>query len=129
VLPFGNVVVTRTVTGRLLHQALERSVGSLPAAFGGFLQVSGFRFTYNAAMPAGMRVRSVTLDGGAAIAPNDTVYTLATSDFTNSGGDGYTMLADGAGATRELMAQVVLEYVRMRGGVMPATEGRITAAP
>ncbi len=40
------VVVTRTITGRLLYQELERSVSRLPAAFGGFLQVSGIRFTY-----------------------------------------------------------------------------------
>lgn len=129
VLPFGNVVVTRAVTGRQLHEALERSVSMLPAAFGGFLQVSGFRFTYNAAMPSGMRVRSVTLADGRAVAADNATYTLATSDFTNSGGDGYTVFADGQGSSRELMAQVVLECVRARGGAMPVTDGRIAAAP
>jgi 5'-nucleotidase len=129
VLPFGNVVVTRTITGRLLYDVLERSVSMLPAAFGGFLQVSGIRFTYSPMMPAGMRVRAVTLAGGAAIARDNTSYTLATSDFTNTGGDGYTMLADGTGASRELMAAVVLECVRTRGGAMPTTDGRIAAAP
>lgn len=128
-LPFGNVVVTRTITGRVLYQALERSVSMLPAAFGGFLQISGIRVTYAPTAPSGMRIRSVTLAGGGAIMPNDTTYTLATSDFTNSGGDGYTMLADGQGSTRELMAAVVLDYVRMRGMLTPATDGRIMSVP
>lgn len=126
-LPFGNVALTRTVTGAQLWAALEHSVGSIPASNGKFLQISGFRFTYDAARPAGSRVVSVTLDDGTAI-PNDGAVTVTatTNDFTNAGGDGYTMLADGQGVTRDLLANVVADYVKQVGTVTPATGGRIT---
>lgn len=126
VLPFGNVVVTRTVTGTQLWAIMERSVGMLPAAYGGFLQISGFRVAYDPSMPTGMRVRRLTLDSGAAIARDNTTYTLATNDFTNSGGDGHVELADGMGSSREVMAAVVLDYVRTRATLMPTPGMRIT---
>ncbi len=125
-LPFGNEALTRTVTGAQLWSALELSVGSIPAAFGGFLQISGFEFTYDVSQPAGSRVTEVTLDDGTAI-PDDAGFTVtaATNNFTNAGGDGYTMFADGQGVTRDLLANVVLEYIR--GMTLEDTiEGRIT---
>lgn len=127
VLPFGNTVVTRSVTGAQLYAVLEHSVSALPAASGGFLQVSGFSFTYDPAKPAGSRIVSVTLDGGTPILPDAQTYTLALPDFTNNGGDGYTMLADGQGTTRELDAQVVLEYIQQLGTVTPTVGQRIKA--
>jgi 5'-nucleotidase len=126
-LPFGNAALTRTVTGAQLWSTLEFSVARIPAADGRFLQISGFRFTYDAAQPAGSRVVSVTLNDGTPVA-NDASLTLtaATNDFTNSGGDGYTNLADGQGVTRDLLANVTADYLRQVGTVSPATEGRIT---
>ncbi len=125
VLPFGNEVVTRTVTGAQLHAMLEHSVAAIPAASGRFGQISGFRFTYDSRLPAGDRVVSVTLDDGTPVLPDATVYTLATNDFLNDGGDGYAMLADGEGVTREVMADVLLEHIRERGTVTPVVDGRI----
>jgi 5'-nucleotidase len=125
VLPFGNVVVTRTVTGAQLYAVLEHGVAAMPAANGRFPQISGFRFTYDSRLPAGSRVRSVTLDGGTPIQRDGTVYTLATNDFVNLGGDGYTMLADGTGTTREVMADVLLAYIQAQGTVAPVLDGRI----
>ncbi|MDP9312615.1 MAG: 5'-nucleotidase C-terminal domain-containing protein [Chloroflexota bacterium] len=129
VLPFGNVVVTRTVTGAQLYQILEHSVSSIPGANGRFGQVSGFRFTYDASRPAGTRVVSVALADGTPILPDSMPYTFATNDFVNSGGDGYTMLAGGQGVTREVMADVVLEYIRSLHTITPAIEGRISRLP
>jgi 5'-nucleotidase len=131
VLPFGNSVVTRNVTGALLYQVLEHSVAPLPGANGRFAQISGFKFTYDVSKPAGSRVVSVTLDDGTPILPDATHYTFATNDFVNAGGDGYTMLATGGdhhgpGVTREVMADVVLEYIKSLGTITPTTEGRIT---
>jgi 5'-nucleotidase len=125
-LPFGNEALTRTVTGAQLWDVLEHSVSQAPDAFGGFLQISGFSFTYDVGEPAGSRVVSVTLDDGTEVADDAGVtITAATNNFTNAGGDGYTMLADGEGTTRDLLANVVLEYIR--GMTLTAeTEGRIT---
>lgn len=129
VLPFGNTVVTRTVTGSQLWAALEHSVGALPASNGRFLQISGFKFTYRLASDGGLRVQSVALDNGTPIARDATTYTVALPDFTNAGGDGYTMLADGQGASRDVMAEVVHDYIRAQGTLTPAITGRIVAVP
>jgi 5'-nucleotidase len=138
VLPFGNTVLTRTVTGTQLWAALEHgiecvnSTGGLNSVCvpgtGKFPQISGFRFTFDPSRAAGSRVVSVSLDDGTPIPSDASTYTFATNDFTNAGGDGYTMFADGQGTTRDLMANVLLEY--MRGKTLtPTTDGRITRLP
>jgi 5'-nucleotidase len=126
VLPFGNIVVTREVSGALLWEALEHSVAAIPGANGRFAQISGFEFTYDAAQPAGSRVVAVTLDDGTPILPDSTTYTFATNDFVNAGGDGYTMFVGEHGVTREVMADVLLAYIEDLGTITPAVEGRIT---
>jgi 5'-nucleotidase len=129
VLPFGNVVVTRTVTGTQLYAILEHSVSSMPAANGKFLQISGFRFTYSLSAPPGNRIVSVELTDGTPIPEDSTTYTVATNDFTNAGGDGYTMLADGQGVSREIMYEVLLDYIQEQGTISPVIDGRIIQVP
>lgn len=125
VLPFGNAVLTRTVSGAQLLAALELSVSSIPAANGRFLQISGFDLVYDSRNPAGYRVVSATLDGGAAIVPGGT-YTVAMPDFMNAGGDGYTMFVDGqSAATRDLLADVLIGQIAAATPVTPVVEGRI----
>jgi 5'-nucleotidase len=138
VLPFGNTVLTRTVTGAQLYAALEHGIecvnatGGLNATCvpgtGKFPQISGFRFTFDPTGPAGSRVVSVSLNDGTPILPDATTFTFATNDFTNAGGDGYTMFADGQGTTRDLMANVLLEFMRGKA-LTPTTDGRITRLP
>ena len=136
VFPFNNVAVTFRVSGRTLWAALENSVsqgawvgGRFQNGVGRFLQVSGLRYTFDPRRPPGRRVVAVTRTSGASIAPDDTVYTAATSDFVYSGGDGYGMLANGTGVTRELIAETISRAVRARGLVTATVEGRITVAP
>jgi 5'-nucleotidase len=130
VLPFGNAVVTRDVSGSQLWAALENGVSAInpdgTGTNGKFPQISGFRFTYDGTAAPGSRVRSVTLDGGTAI-PNDPAYTvsMAAPDFINTGGDGYTMFLDGIAITRAIMADVLLEHIREQGTISPTTDGRI----
>jgi len=128
-LPFGNSAVVRNVTGAQLWAVLEHGVGAMPAANGRFPQISGFRLTYDVTRPAGSRVVSVALADGTPIPRDSSVYTFATNDFTNAGGDGYTMLADGQGATREVLADVLVEYIRSVGTVSHLLQGRITKLP
>lgn len=125
VLPFGNSVVTREVTGAQLYEILEHSVAVIPGADGRFGQISGFRFTFDSSQPPGARIVSVELEDGTPILPDQSLYSFATNDFVNAGGDGYSMLADGQGVTREVMADVVLEYIRAQGTITPVIEGRI----
>jgi 5'-nucleotidase len=134
VLPFGNQTVTRTVTGAQLWAMLENGVSQISpttctGADGRFPQISGFKFSFQCSAPPGSRVLSVALMDNTPIPEDGTTYTITVVDFINAGGDFYTMLADGQGVTRELMAQVLQEYIDNAGTITPTIEGRITKVP
>jgi len=120
VLPFGNLGVVRKLTGATLWQVLDYSVAKYPAADGRFLQVAGIRFEYSASAAPGVRVTKVTLLNGNKDIPRTdaTEYTIVTNDFTNAGGDGYTMLVEPSpSAAREILAATVLDYVKAKGAI------------
>jgi len=134
VLPFGNQAVTRTVTGAQLWAMLENGVSQINSATclgadGRFPQISGFKFTFQCSLPVGSRVLSVAFPDSTPIPADGAVYSITVVDFINAGGDFYTMLADGQGTTRELMAQVLQEYIEDAGTITPTLEGRITKLP
>jgi 5'-nucleotidase len=119
VLPFNNIITTRTVTGAQLWAMLENSVSRIDASGlgtdGRFAQISGFKYTFHYLNAAGSRVTSVQLDDGTPILADATTYTVALPNFVNVGGDGYTMLNDGQGVTRDLDAAVMLAYMQEFG--------------
>ena len=129
VFPFGNAIVTRTVTGTQLWAAMEYGIGALPAASGRFPQISGFGFTYSAGAPSGARIIEMHLAGGAPIPKDQTTYTMALTDFTNNGGDGYSMFVDGQGVSRDLQADIFAQYIQSKMTITPTIEGRIVAMP
>ena len=150
--PFGNSLTVIEVTGQQVLDALEWSVHSLPGEFGGFDQVAGLTFEYDATiespvieddskMFAGVddtkerRVRNV-LVGGEPLDPEKT-YKLASHDYQLlNNGDGYTMFA-GAKVLQEsvkLDNQVLIDYItETLGGVVgegydnPYGQGRIVS--
>jgi 2',3'-cyclic-nucleotide 2'-phosphodiesterase (5'-nucleotidase family)/predicted AlkP superfamily phosphohydrolase/phosphomutase len=131
VLPFGNVAATLTISGAELKTMLENGVSRMPAADGRFPQVSGLCFTYNINLPAGSRVVSAVrqaADGTCTGPPIDfgaaASYTLASNDFTLSGGDSYPNF-QGRFTTREILDQVVADYIDARDTISPAIQGRI----
>ena len=63
VLPFGNTLATMKLTGSEIIEALEHSVSLAPQESGGFLHVSGMKFTYDSSKPAGSRVQKVEVLG------------------------------------------------------------------
>lgn len=126
VLPFGNSLVTRTVTGTQVWAMMEHSVSGLPMPNGFFGQISGFKVAYDTSKPAGQRIVSIKLDDETPIPNDDSAkYSLTTSDFVASGGDGYTMLAGGDGTTRDKAADVLLAYLQAHNTLSPKTDGRL----
>ncbi len=132
VLPFGNNVVTLSVTGAELKEHLEVGVAAMPAADGAFTQVSGLCFTYDIGAAPGSRVTGAVFqnpDGTCSATPVDltagTTYTLAENDFMSSGGDGYPDDI-GAAETREFLDAVVAGYIEANSPISPVIDGRIT---
>lgn len=129
VLRFQNLTTTRTVTGAQIWQALEHGVSLAPTSSGRFPQISGLKFTYRVT-DAGTRVQTVELADGGAV-PNNTTssFTMATLDFVNAGGDGYTMFADGMGTSLDNSAEVLTNHIRDAGVLTPTDAGRIVVVP
>jgi 5'-nucleotidase len=135
VLPFGNILNTRTVTGAQLWLALENGVRAINSSGlgsdGRFPQISGFKFSFRYDIPSGCttatscvvnRVQSVALADGTPI-PNSSsaTYTMTLPNFLNTGGDGYYMFNDGQGATQDLDAVVMKDYMLATGPTFDPT--------
>ena len=119
--PFANDLVTGTLTGAQLQDALDRSASLDPADDpGGFLQVSGIRFAIRDGRAVEVTVGGVPLD------PQKR-YRAVMPDFLAAGGDGYAMLAamEETVMTGRLISDMVVEAFRTRGAISPVTDGRI----
>ncbi|MBI5368300.1 MAG: bifunctional metallophosphatase/5'-nucleotidase [Planctomycetes bacterium] len=92
VSPFGNTLVTMTLTGKELRAVLEHSVASGTRFF---LEVSGIEYAHDPMQPEGARVRDVRVAGK----PLDDAgrFKIVTNNFLSQGGDGNTVF----GAHRE----------------------------
>lgn len=152
--PFGNALCTVEVTGQEILDALEFSVCNLPGESGGFLHVSGLKFTVDMNVDSTVvmtekkefvevagerRIKDVEVlqeDGTyAPIDPNKT-YTLASHNYMlRDQGDGYTMFSDNNFLSEDVMLdnQVLINYiVEKLGGTVgtdyvdPYGQGRIT---
>jgi 5'-nucleotidase len=92
--PFGNTLVTMTLTGAQLHTLLEQQWRE-----GGQVRIlqpsQGFSYTYKASAPLGQKVdpASMKLDGK----PVDPAarYRVTVNSFMATGGDGFPVLAEG----------------------------------
>ena len=135
VLPFGNVSSTLTVNGAELKSMLERGVSAMPGADGRYPQISGFCFSYDIQQAAGSRVSGAVWgnpDGTCSADPVDLTsgssYTLATNNFTASGGDGYPDFSSRI-TTFDIMDVDVSQWLSAHDPVAPfvlgAPDGRI----
>ncbi len=126
-LPFLNTLVVMDLTGAQVREALERSVSQYPSTFGGFLQVSGLKFTFDPNKPSGSRVVNVWV--GDAPLVEAKVYRVATNDFSAAGGDGYKVLTQGTNYvdTGIYLMDYMIEYLTEFSSVSPIVEGRIVA--
>lgn len=127
VLPFGNFITTKEVSGADLKAALENGASAYPESKGAFAHVSGMTYKIDASLPAGNRVHSVMVNGEPL--QLDRMYTLATNDFIAAGGDEYEMFVDSP-ITGEYPAldEALMAYIQKIGEVNAAVEGRIQAA-
>ncbi|WP_281884442.1 5'-nucleotidase C-terminal domain-containing protein [Paenibacillus sp. YYML68] len=130
VLPFGNYIQTKKVTGADLKAALEHGVSAYPESLGAFPHVSGMTFEFDAAQPKGSRVTAVLVKGQ----PLDLnkTYVLATNDFMAAGGDNYTMFKSQPLLNDySSLEESLITHIRKLGMINAAVEGRIKvkAAP
>lgn len=134
VMPFGNSMVTMSLTGAQILRLLEQQWESPQPAGGRVLQVSsGFTYTWDASKPAsaaagqGNRVDPASLRlNGVAIDPAK-IYRVTVNNFMASGGDNFTVLKQGTNQQAGPVDIDVFEaYFRAKSPVSPGAPNRIT---
>lgn len=97
--PFGNSLVVKTLTGAQLKALLEqgfREVNGKVQTSSMLIPSKGFTYRFDRNRPAGQRILAMTLDGRAIDPARE--YRVTVNNFLASGGDGYTVLAEGRDA-------------------------------
>lgn len=97
VIPFGNTLVMREITGERLLAALEHGVSEEGGQGPRLLHTAGLRYVVDAARPAGSRiVRAEILNEKDTATPLDRKarYVIVTIEYLARGGDAYEMLKD-----------------------------------
>jgi len=134
VSPFDNYPAKVVLTGKQITDILRATTNGAR----GIMQVSGIRYTYDAAKDADKpfeerdRLVSVTLEDGTPIDP-EKLYTVVMPDFVAAGGDGTQDIMKNVPPDRMqiLYAQPIRELVidelkKRPQPLVPKTEGRVT---
>ncbi|HEU0044132.1 bifunctional metallophosphatase/5'-nucleotidase [Sphingomonas sp.] len=128
VMPFGNVLQVKGMTGRQIRAVLEQQFDSASntVARPNMMMVSrDVTYRYDLRRPAGQRILDLRLDGR----PIDDArtYRVGVSNFLAAGGDNFTVFTQGtdlAGGPEDIDAFET--YVRAAGTLTPPATDRIT---
>ena len=124
--PFGNSLVTMTLTGTQIDTLLEQQwVGQTGRRI---LQVSdGFTYTWDAAMADGSKIDASTIMIGGVMVEPGTGYRITVNSFLASGGDNFTVLVDGTDRLGgEIDLDALVTYFGDNSPVPPGPQDRIT---
>ncbi len=126
VQPFGNSLVTMTLTGAQIDALLERQF----TGGNGILQISdGLAYVRTTSGPVGDKVTNITLQGFP-ISPV-TTYRVTVNSFLADGGDNYGVLTQGTNRIPGNVDTDAFEnyLVANPGGIAPGPQNRITLVP
>ena len=126
VLPFGNFIVTKQLTGAQIKEVLEFGVRAYGESLGGFPHVAGIKFVVDPSRAVGDRIISLTINGQE-LDMNKT-YTVATNDFMAVGGDDYPCFGDVPTLNEySSLEESVGNFIKSLGTVSYTKQGRILA--
>ena len=126
--PFGNSLVTMTLTGAQIDALLEQQFNDGETGYGDILQESaGFSYAWNASALVGSKVDASSIFiKGAAVEP-DGRYRVTVNSFLADGGSGFSVLEEGVERTGgELDVDALVSYFTLAGTVAPGTQDRVT---
>ena len=139
---YNDLIETFSLTGEDFVAVLEHAVSQLTLneqgqvkrsdIGGGFLQLSGARYSADPNRAPGSRIVSVEVlnDAGEYVALDPVaIYRFAGNDYIRKGGEGHSVLA--AKATDPAVYgyedyHITMDYIEVHSPVAPVTEGRIT---
>ena len=131
VQPFGNSLVTMSLTGDQIRRVLEQQFDNPSVGQNRILQVStGFTYAWSLSAPTGSKIdpASIMLNG----VPLDmnAVYRVTVNNFLADGGDNFSVLAEGTdrlGGAQDLDA--LEAYLTAFSPVPPGPQNRIIQLP
>jgi 5'-nucleotidase len=123
--PFRNQLVTLTLTGAQLKNMLEQQW--LDPARPRMLQVSkGFSYAWDNAKPFGQRVIAERLSLNGRRVDPAAAYRVTVNNFLSVGGDGFTVLKDGAAPRSGIYdVDALYAYFQANSPISPGTPDRI----
>jgi 5'-nucleotidase len=131
VQPFGNSMVTLTLTGAQIERVLEEQFAGCTLGTARILQVStGFTYTWNAGGPVCEKVdpASISING----VPMDlsASYRITVNSFLADGGDSFPTLAQGTNRVGgDVDTDAFEAYFAAHSPVAPGPQNRITVIP
>ena len=131
VQPFGNSLVTMTLTGAQIDALLELQFDNPGVGEMRVLQVSeGFTYEWSAAAPTGSKVDASTIMLNGVVLDSATGYRVTVNSFLADGGDNFSVLT--AGTDRlggEIDLDALVTYFGANSPVAPGLQNRITMTP
>jgi 5'-nucleotidase len=131
VQPFGNSLVTMSLTGAQIDTLLEQQFDNPSAGSNRILQVSnGFTYEWSASAPAGSKVDPASIKINGTAIDLAATYRVTVNSFMAEGGDNFAVLVVG---TNRLGGEVDLDalvtYFGVSSPVAPGPQNRITQIP
>jgi 5'-nucleotidase len=126
VQPFGNSLITMTLTGTQIDTLLEQQwVGQTSPRI---LQVSnGFTYTWDASEPDGSKVDPTTIKIGGVTVDAGAGYRVTVNSFLADGGDNFSVLPEGTDRLGgEVDLDALVTYFGDNSPVSPGPQDRIT---
>jgi 5'-nucleotidase len=131
VQPFGNNLITMTVTGAQIDTLLEQQFGNPNVTSSRMLQVSdGFAYTWSASAPIGERVDPATIKIRGTVVDPAASYRITVNSFLADGGDNFFVLRQGTDRLGGVVdTQALEDYFVANSPVAPGPQNRITQQP
>jgi 5'-nucleotidase len=131
VQPFGNSLVTMTLTGAQIDTLLEQQFDNPAAGQMRVLQVSnGVTYTWDMDAPTGSKVDIASIMiGGVPIDPS-AEYRITVNSFLADGGDNFAILVQGTDRLGgEVDLDALVTYFNNNSPIAPGPQDRITVVP
>jgi 5'-nucleotidase len=131
VQPFGNSLVTMTLTGTQIDALLEQQATAGGDGLGRTLQISnGFTYEWSVSAPVGEKVDIASIMiNGVPIDPNVS-YRVTVNSFLADGGDRFTILIEGTDRLGgEVDLDALVKYFETNSPIAPGPQNRIVLIP
>ena len=131
VQPFGNSMVTMTLTGAQIERLLEEHFAGCTLATARILQVSeGFTYTWKASGPVCDKVDPATIMLNGVVIDPSANYRVTVNSFLADGGDSFPILIQGTNRLGGAVDTDAFEaYFAANSPVDPGPQNRITVIP